>query len=133
MRLFVDTSAWFAIHDTRDQNHNEAVSKSLEIKKSKIDLVTSEYILAESITLIRHRVSHKAAVIFGESLLFSDIVTILDVSQEDRLKAWEMFKKYEDKSFSFTDCTSFILMKNLAIRKALAFDEHFKQMGIDIF
>ena len=87
----------------------------------------------ESVTLIRCKVSHKAAVIFGESLLFSDIVTILDVSQEDRLKAWELFKKYEDKSFSFTDCTSFVLMKNSDLRRAFTFDEHFKQIGIDIF
>jgi predicted nucleic acid-binding protein len=133
MRLFVDTSAWFALHDTRDQNHRDAIAKSFEIRRRKIELITSEYIIDESITLIRHRISHKAAVIFGESLLFSNIVTILDISYEDRLKAWELFKKYEDKSFSFTDCTSFTLMKNLSIRKAFTFDEHFKQVGIDIF
>ncbi|MBI5213142.1 MAG: type II toxin-antitoxin system VapC family toxin [Nitrospirae bacterium] len=133
MKLFVDTSAWFALHDSKDQNHKEAVLKSLEIKKRKVELVTSEYIMDESITLIRHKVSHKASVVFGESLLFSNIVTIMDVSQDDRLKAWELFKKYEDKSFSFTDCTSFVLMKNSDLRKAFTFDEHFKQIGIDIF
>jgi predicted nucleic acid-binding protein len=133
MRLFVDTSAWFALHDTIDQNHKKAIAKSLEIKRRKIELVTSEYIIDESITLIRHKISHKAAVIFGESLLFSNIVMILDVSQEDRLRAWELFKKYEDKSFSFTDCTSFVLMKNSGVRKAFTFDEHFKQVGMDIF
>ena len=133
MRLFVDTSAWFALHDTRDQNHKEAIAKSLEIKRRKIELVTSEYIIDESISLIRHKISHQAAVIFGESLLFSNIVMILDISHEDRLKAWELFKKYEDKSFSFTDCTSFVLMKNSGVRKAFTFDEHFKQVGMDIF
>lgn len=133
MRLFVDTSAWFALHDTRDQNHKEAIAKSLEIKRRKIELVTSEYIIDESITLIRHKISHKAAVIFGESLLFSNIVMILDISHADRLRAWELFKKYEDKSFSFTDCTSFVLMKNSGVRKAFTFDEHFKQVGMDIF
>jgi predicted nucleic acid-binding protein len=133
MKLFVDTSAWFALHDKSDRNHKEAVAKSLEIKKRKIELVTSEYIMDESITLIRYKVSHKAAVIFGESFLFSNIVAIMDVSPEDRLKAWELFRKYEDKTFSFTDCTSFVLMKNLDLRRAFTFDEHFKQAGMEIF
>jgi len=57
----------------------------------------------------------------------------VDITNEDRFKAWEMFKKYEDKDLSFRDCTSFILMNNLKLRKAFSFDEHFKQMGFEIF
>lgn len=133
MRLFVDTSAWLALNDKNDQYHNNAVAKSIEIKSQRIELITSEYIIDESITLIRYRVSHKAAVIFGDSLLESSIVKIIDVKGEDRIKAWEMFKKYEDKELSFTDCVSFVLMKNLKLHRAFAFDEHFKQMGFEIF
>lgn len=133
MRLFVDTSAWLALTDKNDQYHNRAVSKSLEIKRQKIELITSEYIIDESITLIRYRVSHHAAIIFGDSLLSSRISRIVDVTEEDRLKAWEFFKKYEDKEFSFTDCTSFALMKNLRLQKSFTFDEHFRQMGFEIF
>jgi hypothetical protein len=47
--------------------------------------------------LIRYRVSHYAAVIFGDALFNSSIVKIIDVKDEDRLKAWETFKKYKDK------------------------------------
>jgi predicted nucleic acid-binding protein len=133
MRLFVDTSAWLALDDENDQYHKRAVAKSSEIKRLRIELTTSEYIIDESITLIRYRVSHKAAVIFGDSLLNSRIVKILDVTNEDRLKAWEMFKKYDDKDLSFTDCTSFILMRNLRLQKAFAFDDHFKQIGFELF
>ncbi|MBM4140941.1 MAG: PIN domain-containing protein [Nitrospira sp.] len=133
MRLFVDTSAWLALTDKNDQYHNRAVSKSLEIKRQKIELITSEYIIDESITLIRYRVSHHAAIIFGDSLLSSRIIRIVDVTEEGRLKAWEIFKKYEDKEFSFTDCTSFALMKNLRLQKSFTFDEHFRQMGFEIF
>ncbi|MDH5202250.1 MAG: PIN domain-containing protein [Nitrospirota bacterium] len=133
MRLFVDTSAWLALTDKNDQYYDRAVSKSLEIKQQKIELITSEYIVDESITLIRYRVSHHAAIIFGDSLLRSRISRIVDVTEEDRLKAWEIFKKYEDKEFSFTDCTSFALMKNLRLQKSFTFDEHFRQMGFEIF
>ncbi len=133
MKLFVDTSAWIALNDKNDQYHQKAAAKGLEIKKQKIEMITSEYIIDESITLIRYRVSHRAAVVFGDSLLSSGIVNIVNITDADRFKAWEIFKKYDDKELSFTDCTSFVLMKNLGISKAFAFDDHFKQTGLEIF
>lgn len=133
MKLFVDTSAWLAINDKNDQYHNKAKNKSLEIKKQRIELVTSEYIFDESITLIRYRISHASAVLFGNSLLNSHIVKIIDVTDIDRFKAWELFKKYKDKELSFTDCISFVLIKNLRLQKVFTFDNHFKQMGFEVF
>ena len=133
MKVFVDTSAWIALNDKSDQYHNRAAAKSLEIKRQKVELITSEYIIDESITLIRYRVSHYAAVIFGDALFNSSIVKIIDVKDEDRLKAWEIFKKYEDKELSFTDCTSFAIMEKLKLHKAFTFDEHFKKVGFEVF
>lgn len=133
MKLFVDTAAWLALNDKTDQHHREALAKALEIKEQRIELVTSEYILDEAITLIRYRISHHAAVIFGESILNSSIVKVLDVADKERLKAWELFKKYKDKELSFTDCTSFVLMGNLKIRKVFTFDAHFRQVGFEVF
>jgi predicted nucleic acid-binding protein len=133
MRLFVDTSAWLALNDKNDQYHGEAVSRSAKVKQQKIQLITSEYVFDESITIIRYRVSHRAAVIFGDALLSSTIVSIEDVTDEERLKAWVLFKKYGDKELSFTDCTSFALMMKLKLQKAFAFDDHFKQIGLELF
>ena len=133
MKVFVDTSAWLALNDRNDQYYKKAVVKISEIKKNKIELITSEYILDESITIIRYRVSHQAAVIFGESMLNSSIARIEGATEEYRLKAWEMFKRYEDKELSFTDCISFVLMKQFRLHKAFTFDEHFRQMGFEIF
>lgn len=59
MKLFVDTSAWLALNDKNDQHHSEAVSRSAAIRKQKIALITSEYVVDESITIIRYRVSHR--------------------------------------------------------------------------
>jgi predicted nucleic acid-binding protein len=133
MRLFVDTSAWLALNDKNDQYHAEAVSRSAKVKQQKIQLIISEYVFDETITIIRYRVSHRAAVIFGDALMSSTIVSIEDVTDEERLKAWVLFKKYGDKELSFTDCTSFALMMKLKLQKAFAFDDHFKQIGFELF
>lgn len=133
MKLFVDTSAWLALNDRDDQYHKKAVEKSVEIKNQRIELITSEYVIDESVTLIRYRVSHKSAVVFGDSLFSSNIIRIIDITDGDRYKAWEMFKKYDDKELSFTDCTSLVLITNLKLRKVFAFDEHFRQLRIELF
>jgi uncharacterized protein len=133
MKIFVDTSAWLALADRSDQHHAAAVAKSSEIKRRKIALITSEYVFDEAVTLILYRISHRAAVMFGDSLVSSNIAVIEDVNELLRNQAWELFKRYSDKELSFTDCTSFVLMRRQAITKAFTFDAHFKQMGFRTF
>ena len=133
MKIFVDTSAWLALNDKKDLYHGEAVSRLNAVAKQKIELITSEYVADESITIIRYRVSHKAAVVFGDALMNSTIVTVADITDEERFLAWMLFKKYDDKELSFTDCTSFALMNKMKLRKAFAFDDHFKQIGFELF
>lgn len=133
MRLFVDTSAWLALNNKNDQYHDEAVSKITKVRQQKIQLVTSEYVFDESVTIIRYRISHRAAVAFGEALISSNVASIEDITDEERLKAWVLFKKYRDKDLSFTDCTSFALMVKLKLQKAFSFDNHFKQVGFELF
>jgi uncharacterized protein len=133
VRVFVDTSAWLALADKADQYHLTAAEKSMAIKNQKAELVTSEYVVDESITIIRYRVSHAAAVTFGDALWKSRLVSVEDVTEQDRQTAWDSFRKYADKSLSYTDCVSFSLMKRLRIRKAFTFDSHFAHMGFEQF
>jgi predicted nucleic acid-binding protein len=133
VRLFVDTSAWLALNNKNDQHHDEAVSKITKVRQQKIQLVTSEYVFDESVTIIRYRISHRAAVAFGDALISSNVASIEDITDEERLKAWVLFKKYRDKDLSFTDCTSFALMVKLKLQKAFSFDDHFKQVGFELF
>jgi predicted nucleic acid-binding protein len=133
VRLFVDTSAWLALNNKNDQYHDEAVSKITKVRQQKIQLVTSEYVFDESVTIIRYRISHRAAVAFGDALISSNVASIEDITDEERLKAWVLFKKYRDKDLSFTDCTSFALMVKLKLQKAFSFDNHFKQVGFELF
>lgn len=124
--IFVDTGAWYALLDEDDANHHAAV----RFKDSLIHpLVTSNYIADEVITLVRSRLGHNVAVEIGQKLWDESIANLIRVTPRDEIKAWEIFVKYQDKAFSFTDCTSFTLMERVEVTEVFAFDEHFKQYG----
>lgn len=132
---FVDASAFYALEDSDDVNHEEAVTIRRAIKKGKLQirrLYTSNYILDETLTLIRMHLGHNQAIDFGERIKKSRIVNIVRISAEVEERAWVIFKKYKDKRYSFTDCTSFALMEEIGIKNAFAFDRNFEQYGFSL-
>lgn len=124
--VFVDTGGWYALADA-DDRHHEAVREWLT--RNTLLLLTTDYLFAETVTLIRLRRGHREAVEFGEKLRASAMAQIVPVTAEDREAAWEIFKKFRDQKFSFTDCTSFAVMKRLGLSRVLTVDKHFRVMG----
>ncbi len=127
--VFVDTSAFLAIENHRDTRHEESLALRERLVEAGQSLVTSDYVLDESYTIIRQRAGHRIAVGFGEGIRASPLVRIEYLKLETLEQAWAIFKRFADKDFSFTDCTSFALMRRLGLREALAFDGHFAQAG----
>ena len=84
----------------------------------------------ETVTLLRYRLGYRAARAFGDALHAGGLAAVLRLTPGDEIGAWEIFTRYRDKSFSFTDCTSFSLMKRLSIASAIAIDDDFKAFGI---
>jgi predicted nucleic acid-binding protein len=125
-RIFVDTSAWYAIIDKNDRDHAAAVAK---IPILGYSLITSNYVLDEIITLLKIRLGPTIAITFGQKLWNQEVSTLVRITEEDEVSAWGIFRQYEDKGFSFTDCTSFALMERLEINTVFAFDDHFVQYG----
>lgn len=127
--LFVDTSAFLAIKNDRDSHHEEALAIKERAVGEGRPFITSDYVLDESYTIIRQRSGHRIAVEFGEEIRASHLVRVEYLEFETLEQAWTIFKRFADKDFSFTDCTSFALMRRLGLRQALAFDGHFLQAG----
>lgn len=128
-RLFVDTSALVALFDKRDSNHLRAKTTLERIRTDRIRMTITDYIFDECITTVLSVAGHRTAVTVGEYIMNSKIVETVWLENRTKLKAWDFFKKHDDKVFSFTDCTSFILMKELGINKYFSFDSDFKQAG----
>ena len=131
-KVFIDTSGWVALFVENDKYHKKAASIFEEIKNSKAIIYTSDYVIDETITTILVRGSHKQSVLAGEALFISKIIKIIHVCPDYLQVAWELYQKYKDKMFSFTDVTSFVIMKDLNIGKALAFDREVMQAGIEL-
>jgi len=135
VRLFLDTSAFVALEDLDDANHRRALDFREEIRRGDTpfrSLYTSNYAVDETLTLLRFHCGHRVAIGYRRSLETSKVVRILWVTEALEKAAWEIFEKRTDKEYSFTDCTSFALMKAEAIGNAFTFDEHFSQEGYNV-
>jgi uncharacterized protein len=127
MKLFVDTGAFIALTDADDENHKAAASFYRNAKEKGTRFVTTNFVVCETMNYIRARISHNIAVLFRENLKKSGFIEIVTVTPSIEDAAFNIFKRYTDKDFSFTDCTSFSIMRSLKLKGAFAFDKHFEQ------
>jgi predicted nucleic acid-binding protein len=127
--LFLDASYILALEIANEQNHQVAFSYWQSLDRNKTKLVTTSYIFDEVVTFLNSRRLHNKAVEVGNKLLNSRSIQFIHVDDSLFLEAWLLFQKYDDKSYSLTDCISFLVMEKLKIKMALTFDNHFNQAG----
>mgnify|MGYP001570464585 CR=1 FL=1 len=128
-KVFVDTSAWYALTDADDANHHTA-SEFLERALTDYQsLVTTNHIIGETYTLLRFRLGHSQAIEFINRLRQSHRTERLYVSQRWEEDAYGLLEKYYDQDFSFIDATSFTTMRSSGIKEVFAFDQHFVAAG----
>jgi hypothetical protein len=126
LKVFLDTGAFLALADEDDDHHTAAKSIYAELLQTSAQLLTSNFVLSETYTLIRSKVSHRAAVEFMKGFDQTGI-RVLRVSEANEQTAKAIFIRYDDKDFSFVDCTSFVLIDHHKLDHAFAFDAHFRQ------
>lgn len=127
--LFVDTSGWYAAFDRSDRAHEATRSALEEARTARRAIVTSDYVLDETITLVRLRLGHRVATAVGEAVWRKRGAEIIDVDAPAREMAWSIFRRYREHDLSFTDCTSAALMRQRDIDEVLTLDAHFTVLG----
>lgn len=135
MKIFIDTSAWVAIENKRDIHYDDSIQFKEEIKNRHFRLYTSNYVLDETYTLLLANVGYEKTVDFirrikllrNKGLLF--VIQVTDEIEETACSIFDKFNK--DKFWSFTDCTSKVIMEILDIKQAFSFDKNFEQMGFE--
>jgi uncharacterized protein len=131
-RLFVDTAGWMACADANDPDHAQACACRDEWLRSGGVLVSSDFVIDETLTLIRIRLGIDAAERWWQQVQESQRLTWewIDTVRLDRAQSW--FFRWRDKDFSFTDCTSFVIMKEKRIQQVLTTDRHFVVAGFQV-
>ena len=127
--VFIDTSGLYALADRRDPFHTSAKKCATALVKSATTLVLTDYIIDEACTLARVRAGAREALQLLEIAERSAAFRMVWVGVERFEAAKAFFRKHADHGYSFTDCTSFIVMHELQIRDALTTDRHFVEAG----
>ena len=126
---FLDTSYLLALELKNDQNHAVAVDHWRRVSASALSLVTTSYVFDETVTFFNSRGYHSKAVEIGSALLHSPSVRLVLVYQLLFREAWTYFQQHPDKTYSLTDCVSFMVLRKLGMDTVFAFDRHFIQAG----
>lgn len=124
--IFVDTGGWYATFIPEDRDYAAATGW---YSANWQPLLTTDYIVDETLTLLRSRQQNEVAQALGQRFFSGSLATIYYLTKEDIQEAWQVFRQYADKEWSFTDCTSKVAMEKFGIAQAFAFDNHFRQFG----
>jgi hypothetical protein len=127
--VFVDSAGLYALADHRDPVRTSAAACVRNLMQAKSWLVLTDYVVDEAATLAKSR---------GGSYGASRLIELVERSRGFRMEwigpqrfdlAKAFFRKHADHGYSFTDCTSFVVMRELALTDALTTDHHFVEAG----
>lgn len=91
--------------------------------------VTTTYVLDETVTFFNVRGQNRKAVELGQTLLSSPSVTLVHVDEGLLKSGLRLLSGRPDKTYSLTDCISFVVMRERSLGLAFAFDRHFEHEG----
>ena len=127
--MFIDTSYLLALELKKDQNHSVAQQHWQKLMLAPPHLITTSYIFDELVTFLNSRSYHTKAITIGKTLLTSSFIEFIQVDETLFLEGWAYFQQHDDRTYSLTDCVSFVVMQKFDIYTALTFDKHFAQAG----
>ena len=129
---FVDTAGWVTLADAADPAHAATVCFRDEWLEHGGTFVSTDFVMDETFTLLRFRLGLDAAERWWGQVEASPRIVWEWVDSERAEKARRWFFRWRDKAFSFTDCTSFVVMRERRLRIAVTSDRHFAMAGFQV-
>lgn len=130
MRIFSDTSAFYALLDRADENHLKAGKEWNRILDEGYTLVTTNYILVETLSLLQNRIGMEAVRGFQDYI--SPLLNVEFITPKIHRLGLSALLSASRRRLSVVDCVSFEVMRETGIRKVYAFDPHFKEQGFEV-
>ncbi len=125
--ILVDTSALFAVLNASDENHPAAARVWRQLLSGSHTLVSTNYVLVETCSLVQHRLGMAAVRALQDNLVPALRIHWIDENLHN-LATVAMLAAARRK-LSLVDCSTFVIMRHLGIRHAFAFDQHFVEEG----
>ena len=110
----------------RINRHEQVIEFS---KTFRGNIVTTDWILMEVADALSSSEFRDHLRTFFSHLRNSPHIEVIEASRESFDRALNFFHRHDDKNWSLTDCTSFIVMRDRGITEALTGDKHFVQAG----
>ena len=129
-QLFVDTSAWVAVVNNRDQYHRDAGDFYRQNFNHYSKLITSNLVVAETYILLRLDCGGAIALKWWKMIADSLKIEVIYADADLTVAAFNLLQQYEDKRISLTDAISFKIMEERKVREAFTFDSHFSTAGL---
>lgn len=132
--VFIDTWGWLSLCSDAEPKHSRMKTLYREWFESKKRRITTDWVLAESATLIFKRVRFETAKQFFEGVWQAQEIGSLQLEFIDEKRmadVWKLRLKLKDKpDISFVDLSSFVVMKELSISRVATADQHFAHVGM---
>lgn len=128
-KIFVDTTAWLALANKRDNLHSSATKLNQKLLLERVYFVTTDYVLTEVANGLSGLLYRKAAIGFIDAIFSSKLIKIVHIDPSLFRQGWRLYKERMDKEWGLTNCTSFLVMTDEGIREAFGCDQHFEQAG----
>ena len=129
-KVFVDTSAFYALASETDDEHAAACAIREALKREAVNFLTTNYVFLETVSLLQRRHGMAAARRFGD--FAAEEVTLVWMTEPQHRAAWDYWKQRGMRGLSLVDCSCVVVMRELGIQRVFGFDEQFRAAGLTL-
>lgn len=129
LACFLDTSALYALFDRAQAESGDVGAAWDTLIRSDAPLVTTNYVVVELVALLQRRLGIDAVAAFADHVL--PFIEVVWITPELHALAISILRTGRRRDVSLVDCTSFAVMRQVGIARALALDAHFSEQGFE--
>ncbi len=125
--IFIDTSALLSILNQDDQDYEASLRIWSSLADESARLVTSNYVLVETLASIQNRLGMMTVQDFVER--FQPLLQVIWIDDALHEAAMLLFLTANQRRLSLVDCASFAICRHRQIEQVFAFDQYFVEYG----
>lgn len=130
--IFVNSSGWLALYNTRDPNHAIATQLWEHLRTQPVRFVITDYVLDQVYSVLKMFGSLQSAQAVHELMKNSQLVRFFMTDTVIFDRAWRVFVEDDHPQWTFTDCVNYAVIQYLGVTEVFTFDSNFSSPGLAI-